>query len=249
MLITACLNGARTARAHPRQPLTPDQLGSAAADCVLEGAVAIHLHPRNAGGHESLREGDLTAALEAVRHRAPGIRVSVSTRDGIAADHRENLALIRDWPERRNGGPDSASVNWHESDAVEVARILHAKGIGVEAGIWSPRAATAFVSTNWPWQVDRVLAEAIPGASPGVDGVWAIERILTAIGMSPKPVLVHGEGSWTWPVLRWGRAAGREVRIGFEDTLLLPTGREAYDNAALVRTALDPDGLASHSLY
>ncbi|MDN5790678.1 MAG: 3-keto-5-aminohexanoate cleavage protein [Micrococcales bacterium] len=249
-MIIACLNGDRSTRAHPRLPVTPEQLGADTADCVLAGATMVHVHPRDESGRESLRELDITEALTAIRHHAPGVRVSVSTRDGIAADFREKLALIRSWPMPIDGGPDCASVNWHEPGAVEVARLLSTKGIGVEAGIWTPRAAIAFVSTNWPWQVERVLAEAVPGVSPGVSGVWATERILTALGMSPKPVLVHGEGAWTWPVFRWGQAAGRQVRIGFEDTLLLPSGREAYDNAELVRTAgALPDEAASSWPY
>ena len=129
-------------------------------------------------------------------------------------------------------------MNWHEDGAIEVARLLRARGIGVEAGLWTPRAATAFVSTNWPWQVDRVLVEVIPGTTPGSDGTWAAERILAAVGMIPAHLVVHGEQAWAWPVLRWAQAAGYSIRIGLEDTLVLPTGREAHDNAELVATAL-----------
>jgi uncharacterized protein (DUF849 family) len=51
-------------------------------------------------------------------------------------------------------------------------------------------------------------------------------------------VLVHGERGWAWPVLRWAQAAGYDVRIGLEDTRLMPDGREARDNAALVAAAV-----------
>jgi uncharacterized protein (DUF849 family) len=129
-------------------------------------------------------------------------------------------------------------VNWHEDGAVEVATALRENGSGVEAGIWTPKAATRFVSTNWPWQVERVLVEVIPGRTPGSDGPWAAERILAALGMSPAPVQVHGEQQWAWPVLRWAQAAGYAVRIGLEDTRFLPSGQEARDNAELVAAAL-----------
>ena len=46
----------------------------------------------------------------------------------------------------------------------------------------------------------------------------------------------HGEGAATWPVLREAITLGRDVRIGFEDTLSLPDGTKASDNAALVAT-------------
>jgi uncharacterized protein (DUF849 family) len=57
--------------------------------------------------------------------------------------------------------------------------------------------------------------------------------------MVATPVLVHGEGAWTWPVLRWAQRRGYDARIGLEDTLVDEHGRRAGDNAALVRAALE----------
>ena len=96
-------------------------------------------------------------AVTAIRALTPGLRVSVSTRDGIVDSARTKLAHVADWPIPDLGGPDCASVNWHEGGALEIATTLRDNGIGVEAGIWTPRATIAFVSTNWPWQVERVL--------------------------------------------------------------------------------------------
>lgn len=237
-MIVACLNGDRTRAAHPRVPVTADELGRDAVAAVAAGAGMVHVHPRDALARESLARGDVVAAVAAIRGAAPGVRVSVTTRDGILPDQHATLRSVREWPEPAQGGPDCASVNWHEPGAVELARVLRARGVGVEAGIWTPRAATAFVSTPWPWQVERVLVEAIPGSSPGANGRWSVERVLAALGMLPAPLLVHGEQAWTWPVLRWARSAGHDIRIGLEDTLVLPTGREAYDNAELVAAAL-----------
>ena len=73
--------------------------------------------------------------------------------------------------------------------------------------------------------------------TPGSDAPRAAERILAALGMSAAPVLVHGEGRWTWPVLRWAQAEGYDVRIGLEDTCYLPDGQQARDNAELVAAA------------
>ena len=95
----------------------------------------------------------------------------------------------------------------------------------------TPRAPSArFTSIS--------TVEVIPGRTPGSDGHWAAERILAALGMSPVPVLVHGEQQWAWPVLRWAQAAGYDVRIGLEDTRFHLDGREARDNADLVEAAL-----------
>lgn len=236
-MIKACLNGDRHPRSHPRLPVTPAQLAAAALAAAEAGASMVHVHPRDERGLESLVSAHIVEAVRAIRAEAPGVPISVSTRAGIEPNVRTRLSLVSEWPSPDDGGPDCASVNWHEDGAVEVARLLRARGIGVEAGLWTPRSATAFVSTNWPWQVDRVLVEVIPGTTPGSDGGWAAERILAAMGMVPAHVVVHGEQAWAWPVLRWAQAAGYSVRIGLEDTLCLPTGREAYDNAELVAAA------------
>lgn len=241
-MIAACLNGDRSPRAHPRLPVSPEALARAARAVVDAGAFMVHVHPRDEHGRESLLVADVVAATTAIRAAVPEARISVTTRDGIAQDDREKLRLVADWPGPGDGGPDSATVNWHESSAVRLAGTLRSRGIAVEAGIWTHHAATAFVSTNWPWQVERVLVELIPGHSRGSDGVWSAERVLAALGMSPAPVLVHGEQAWTWPVLRWAQRSGYDVRIGLEDTLILPSGREAYDNAELVAAAARSDG-------
>jgi uncharacterized protein (DUF849 family) len=198
----------------------------------------VHVHPRDDHGRETLETRHVVDAVTAIRAATPGLRVSVSTRDGIVDSARRKLAHVAEWPSPDLGGPDCASVNWHEHGAIEVAAALRDNGSGVEAGIWTPQAATRFVSTNWPWKVERVLVEVIPGRTPGSDGAWAAERILAALGMSPASVLVHGEQQWTWPVLRWAQAAGYAVRIGLEDTRFLPSGQEARDNAELVAAAL-----------
>lgn len=236
-MIQAALNGNRRPSSHPRLPLSPADLAEAALSAAAAGAAMVHVHPRDEQGLETLEADAVAAATRAIREQAPALAISVTTRDGIAATTQEKLALVHTWPGPALGGPDCASVNWHEDGASEVARVLLAKGIGVEAGIWTPRAATRFVATNWPWQVERILVEALPGISPGSSGTWAVERILAALGMLPAQVLVHGEDIWTWPVLRWARPAGYAIRIGLEDTLLLPDGREAHDNADLVRAA------------
>lgn len=84
----------------------------------------------------------------------------------------------------------------------------------------------------------RVLVEAIPGISPGADGVDAARRILAAL---PDPLdvdlIVHGEQDWAWPVLRWARQTNRGI-AGLEDMLTRPAGGQADSNAALLQAAL-----------
>jgi hypothetical protein len=55
---------------------------------------------------------------------------------------------------------------------------------------------------------------------------------------SPAPVLLHGLDESCWPLLEHAGARGLQTRIGLEDTLALPDGSPAPDNAALVAAAV-----------
>ena len=64
-----------------------------------------------------------------------------------------------------------------------------------------------------------------------------VDTLLAALaGLSP--ILLHGQDAVAWPVLRRAQALGLDTRIGLEDTLTLPDGSPAPDNASLVRAAL-----------
>ncbi|WP_165799858.1 3-keto-5-aminohexanoate cleavage protein [Mycolicibacterium tusciae] len=52
------------------------------------------------------------------------------------------------------------------------------------------------------------------------------------------PILLHGEGTNAWPLLRLAMDNNLDSRIGLEDTFTLPDGRTADTNAELVRAAL-----------
>jgi uncharacterized protein (DUF849 family) len=55
---------------------------------------------------------------------------------------------------------------------------------------------------------------------------------------STAPVLLHGLDESCWPLLEHAGVCGVQTRIGMEDTLRLPDGSTAVDNAALVSAAL-----------
>ena len=57
------------------------------------------------------------------------------------------------------------------------------------------------------------------------------------LGATPAPVLLHGESAGAWPVLKIAVQRGLDTRIGLEDTLQLPDGTIASDNAELVTAA------------
>ncbi|MEU3711423.1 3-keto-5-aminohexanoate cleavage protein [Streptomyces catenulae] len=229
------LNGARTAADSAAVPLSPTALAEAARRAVAAGATSVHVHPKTPCGQDSLSPRVVAPVLEAVR-AAVSVPVGVTTGAWAEPDPARRVARIRSWSLL----PDHASVNWHEPGAEQVAAALLARGVAVEAGIWSGTSGAArFARSPLRPRVLRVLAEVTD--TDAATAPTTARRLLAALGSARhgRPVLLHGEEGGSWPVLRLALRLGLATRIGIEDTLLLPDGSPARDNAALVRAALE----------
>jgi uncharacterized protein (DUF849 family) len=235
VFLEAALNGARTRQEHPTLPLTPAEQAAAAAACRRRGADAIHAHPRDEKGRETLAPESVAALVRALREAVPGTPLGFTTGAWIAPDLAERLAQVRSWREP----PDFASVNFNEPGAIDVARALLDSGVGVEAGLSQARDAAALVESGLASRCIRVLIE--PQEPASVDALVttdAIEQVLDRGGVS-LPRLLHGGDATAWVLLLEAKLRGYQARIGLEDTLALPNGDRAPDNAALVAAARD----------
>jgi uncharacterized protein (DUF849 family) len=68
--------------------------------------------------------------------------------------------------------------------------------------------------------------------------VRAIDEVLGSGVTLLPPVLLHGTEATVWPMMDEAISRGYDVRVGLEDTLVLPDGRIANDNAELVAEAV-----------
>ncbi|MGN9803633.1 3-keto-5-aminohexanoate cleavage protein [Micromonospora sp. L32] len=228
-MLKACLNGGRGRDEHPGVPVTPAELAADAARCAALGVAAVHVHPRDASGVESMAQAVIADAVTAVRAARPGLPVGVSTGAWIEPDPAARVAAVRAWTVL----PDFASVNAHEEGAEAVAAALHERGVLVEAGLWTPQAVRA--QRGWRVPVGRVLVECTP--DDPTRALADADAMLALLAPAGPPVLLHGEGAAAWPVLAEAVRRGLDTRIGLEDTLGLPDGAPAPDNAALVAAA------------
>ena len=231
MILQATLNGPLTKADHPAVPISAEDLARDAEACAKAGAVEFHIHPRDVAGAERLDAATVDSCARAVR-TATRLPVGVTTGAWIEPDLAQRLNHIRDWRE-----PDYTSVNLSEPGAIDVIKTLLRLGIGVEAGIWSVADAERLAASDVADQVMRLMIE--PAAVPPEDAiplVSAIHEVLDRADL-PAPRLQHGDGDATWLLLEDAVRRGIDTRIGFEDTLHLPDGSLAPNNAALVRAA------------
>lgn len=227
MLLKAAINGRRSQSEHPAVPINPSQQAHEAAMAAAAGAGAIHVHPRDAGGHESLSAGDVASALQSIRASCPTIPVGVSTGAWIVPNLDTRLSLIESWKVL----PDFASANFHEPGALNVFQLLTEKGIGVEAGIWNVEAAQLLRKSGVAPHCLRIMIE--PGQEPG-SAKHRLEEIEAVLEDVQCPRLLHGFESTAWELIALASRRGYDTRIGLEDTITVPEGNRARDNADLV---------------
>jgi uncharacterized protein (DUF849 family) len=247
MLIKACLNGGTSREIHLAVPRTPGELAADAREVVQAGAGAIHVHPRDDAGRETLEASAVLAAVRAIRAAVPGVPIGVTTGLWtVDGDPIRRLALVADWfGEDR---PDFASVNVSEPGADALAARLTELGIPAEAGVWTPDDADMLAATEFGPDVIRVLIEP-PDDDPDA-AVAAAARIEEKLDQHDlqAPRLHHGYGIATWHVIRAALQLGRDVRVGLEDTTVLPNGSPATGNGELVTAAVGLIREAGHQI-
>ena len=235
LLIQAALNGGTNRARHPAVPLAPAELASEARAAQLAGAGAFHLHPRDDSGAQTLAAEHVLAAVAAVR-AATGLPVGVTT--GIwtvGGDVDWRQALVARWtgPDR----PDYASINMNEPGIEELAGLLTSLGIGIEAGVWTIGDARLLGASGFRDRILRVLMEpedVTPAGAVAAAAKAAAE--LARLGITARQVR-HGYNLATWDVLRAAIADGQDIRVGLEDTTVLPDGSPASGNGDLVAAA------------
>ena len=232
--IQACLNGSRRREEHAAVPLTPAELARDGAAAVAAGARALHFHPRDAAGLETLDPDACGEAIAAVRAACPGIPVGLSTGAWIASG-AERERLVSSWTVL----PDFVSVNLIEDGAVELCRRLQSRGVGVEAGLGTLADVEVLRQSGLARATVRLLVEVEPeDPEEAVALAAAIDDALEPFASETNRRLHHGIGPATWPVLRAAASIRRDIRVGLEDTLWLPDATLAPSNAALVAAAV-----------
>jgi uncharacterized protein (DUF849 family) len=227
-MVQCALNGGYGRDDHRDVPVTLDQLVADAVACRAAGARSVHLHPRRPDDAiESLAAPVHDAVVAAVRGAVPDLEISCSTAEDIdLGGLPDRIAAVRAWM----SPPDVVSLNLSEDGAIELGRALIERGIGIEAGIFTLADADTLLGAPWAGAVHRVLVETIfeHDDAAAVELARAIDERVAVLG---RPRLWHGDGRASWAVIDAGLAAGVDVRVGLEDTLVARDGGPAPANA------------------
>jgi len=245
-IIMCAPNGARKNKTdHPELPLSDNELADCAESILREGASIIHLHVRDENDAHTLDTDRYRNAIGAIRERVgQKLVIQVTTEACGVFDRQQQMAMVRSLkPEAvslalRELCPDCDSepeaadffawLDRHDVlaqyilySAAEVERFEELRRRGV---IGDSAPFVLFVLGRYSKDLTGDVSEL--GAFIGAvhaDTVWAV----CSFGRTEHAAVQKAAGT------------GGHARVGFENNLLLPDGKTAADNAALVRLAAD----------
>jgi len=238
-------NGARRTKAdHPAIPVTIAETVETAIACRDAGAGAMHFHVRDARQRHVLDAGLYREALAELERAVPEMHLQVTTE---AVKHYRpeqmrrmatellppgiSIALTEMMPNRR---PDAEDIRLY--------KMLHEAGTRVQHILFYPEEA-------------RLLAELLEAADLPTDDLWCLFCIGHYTGRVSHPDLIapfvisamSHSLSVDWAICAFAEeeneclaaavAQGGKIRVGFENSLLMPDGSIAPDNAARVAAA------------
>lgn len=237
-------NGARRGKDdHKALPVTPQELAACAEGVADAGASMLHLHVRDAAGRHSLDPVRYRAAIGAIRDRVGDrLIIQITTEACGLYAPAEQMAAVRELkPEAvslalREICPDAGSetaaagfLAWLDREDVMRQYILYSSN---DVGRFTDLRRRGVIPDAWPF-VLLVLGR--------------YSESLTGDPAMLSPLVKDLHQDVTWMVCCFGETENAAVadaarlnghaRVGFENNLLLPDGRVAPDNAALVRIA------------
>ncbi|SDG72752.1 3-keto-5-aminohexanoate cleavage protein [Roseospirillum parvum] len=243
LTVAVAPNGARRGlEDHPAIPLTPAGLAEVAGACLRAGAAMLHLHVRDREGRHLLDAEAYLEAIRAVRRVVGDEMVLQITTEAVGMYQRAaQMAVVR------GVRPEAVSLALGEllpegADPAPVAaflRELAEDGALVQYILYRPDEVARLAGLV----ADGVIPEVRPRALY-VLGKYAGDltaRPADLLGfLAARPTPPPGD----WMICAFGplegacaataAALGGDVRLGFENNLLLADGRLAPDNAALV---------------
>ncbi len=240
LIITAALTGAEVTRAQqPALPLTPEEIGIAAAECAQAGASIVHVHGRHPDGSPTQDKEVYRQILAEVKQRCDVI-VQVSTGGAVGMTPQERLAPVTLKPEMAT--LSMGSVNFggdvflnHPADMEVFAQAMRDHGVKPELEIFD--SGMLSTASRWlkkgllsgPAHFDLVLG--IPGGMAGTP-----EALMYLVSQLPPGATwtVAGIGAAQLPLATLAMVLGGHVRVGFEDNVYYRKGELASSNAQLV---------------
>jgi 3-keto-5-aminohexanoate cleavage enzyme len=240
LIITAALVGAEVTREDtPYLPVTPEEIGEAAAEAREAGASVAHIHVRDGQGNPSQDRELYRQTIEEIRKRTD-IIIQVSTGGAVGMSSEERLQPLSLRPEMASFTTGTvnfgADVFMNTPEQLELfAREFERFGVHPEFEIFEVgMVANAMRLLKKGFFKDKHLhfdfVMGVPGGIPAT-----ADNLLHLVRQLPPGATwtVAGVGRHQLPMAALGVVLGGHVRVGLEDNIYYRKG-ELATNARLV---------------
>jgi uncharacterized protein (DUF849 family) len=259
-ILTCAVTGNQTTRAqHPRLPITPEEIATAAIDAAKAGAAVVHLHARDPEtGRGSMDLRLFREIVARIRDSGTDVILNLSTGEGgrfLPSDEDPRIAApgtTLTQPEKRVAHvedlrPDICTLDFNTMFSgsgvvintprnLEImAQRIYAAGVAPEIEIFDTgdlHLALSFIERGI--LKAPVLFQMVLGVRYGA---VADPQTLAyyAARMPPDAIwAAFGIGRTEFPMLAQSWLLGGHVRVGLEDNVYIRRGVLARDNAELV---------------
>jgi 3-keto-5-aminohexanoate cleavage enzyme len=250
ILIVAALNGTRDRKVAKKLPLTPAEIAKEAKRAVEAGAGVVHVHARRDDGGSAfdLTFDEIVSAIRAL----VDVPISITTQRTRQTSLGTITALfdvLRELPELAtvNVQPPAPDLPAHREEARQILEACERAGVAPEPAI-NTFEAIADVEALYedgllaqaPW-LHLELGGAAGTSEQGLAGTPRnLLRLVDALDgtLGQLRWIAHAEGTATAAVCATGAALGGHLRVGLEDSALLPDGTPAASNGELVELAV-----------
>ena len=231
LIITAALTGnVPTKEKNPHLPVTPGEIAADARRCFDAGATVFHLHARDAEGKPTLSKEVYADIARCVREAVPEAVIQLSTGARAGRDWEDRAAPVRLLPDMAsfttgsNNMPDRVYEN--APQFIEfLANVFRETGVKPEIEVFE----AGMISNALHLRKKGLLSDplhfnfvmGVPGSQPG-----QVRHLVFLADSTPagSTWTVSGIGRSQLPMAATGIVMGGHVRVGLEDSMLLPDG-------------------------
>lgn len=249
LIITAALVGAEVTREDtPHLPITPEEIGEAAAEAYEAGASIAHIHVRDREGKPSQNRNLFEATILEIRNRCP-IIIQVSTGGAVGMSAEDRLQPVFLGPEMAT--LTTGTVNFGQgvfmnspADIRRFAETMKRYKVRPEfeifdtGMIWTAMGLVHDGLVEGHLHFDFVMG--VPGGMPAT-----ARHLLLLIDQLPEEATwtVAGVGRHQLPMAALGVTLGGHVRVGLEDNLYYRKGELATNTQLVERVKRIADEL------
>ncbi|PTM56785.1 3-keto-5-aminohexanoate cleavage protein [Desmospora activa] len=243
LIITAALVGAELNRGDtPHLPLTPQEIGEAAAKARQAGASIAHIHVRDAKGKPTQDRMIYQEAIAEIQKRSD-IIVQVSTGGAVGMSGEERLQPLELCPEMATLTTGTVNfgdgVFWNPPDLIrQFALRMKEKGVRPEFEIFDagmiPTALRLVEEGLVEGHLHFDFVMGVPGGIPADP-----RHLLLLVDQLPSGATwtVAGVGRHQLPLSAWAITLGGHVRVGLEDNRYYRKGELATNEQLVARVS------------